>query len=251
MTAPAMACSSASTTSKRSDLSPSSLSAHSVTIDEMARFGSPPGSGKPGDDETRFTPYGQRGPQPPGPPPAPFGPPGPGHHPGGPGPNPGNAPTQYASYNPFDEEPTTDPNVAALAPTPWFRRRSVLIAWFGLIAVMLGVVIWGIVQLTSRGPGGGTTPEPSSSSTTSSATSSSTSSTTTSSESTSSTTARSAAPPPPKAPAPKAPSQQAPAPSEPPHHHRPHLPSLPSVITIPPVPKVPQLPTVITLPPHR
>ncbi|CAJ1496920.1 hypothetical protein [[Mycobacterium] holstebronense] len=183
-------------------------------------------------------PSAQRGPQPPGPPPAPFGPANPGRNPGY---EAGNAPTQYAPYNTFDEP--TDPqgtDFAALSSTPWFRRRSVLIAWFGLIAVMLAVVVWGIIQLTSRGPGGGTTPATSSSS-------SSTSSSTTSSSSAPSTTAPTAAPPR-QAPPQQPPAQQAPPASEPPHRHLPHL---PSVITIPPIPKVPELPTVITLPPRR
>ncbi|WP_164518048.1 hypothetical protein, partial [Mycobacterium sp. P7213] len=160
---------------------------------------------------------------------------------------PGNAPTQYASYQAFDEP--TDPqgtDFTAVSDTPWFRRRSVLIAWFGLIAVMLALVVWGIIQLTSRGPGGGTTPATSSSSTTSS-TSSTTTSSTSSSSSAPSTTAPTAAPPR-QAPPQQPPAQQAPPASESPRRRLPHL---PSVITIPPIPKVPELPTVITLPPRR
>ncbi|BBX24313.1 hypothetical protein MTER_37240 [Mycolicibacter terrae] len=220
----------------------------------MARFGSSDGSGKPGDDPTRSTQYTQRGPQPPGPQPAPFGPPGPGYNPGDPGYHPGNAPTQYNPvHNPFEQQipgeaDTTD--FAGVPPTPWFRRRSVLTAWFGLIAVMLGLVIWGIVQLTSRGPGGGSTaPQTSSSSSTSTTTSSSATTSSSTSESPSSTSAPPAAPPgqaPPQQPAPR----QPPVPSES-HRHLPRLPSLPSVITIPPIPKVPELPTVITIPPRR
>ncbi|ORV67684.1 hypothetical protein AWC09_16000 [Mycolicibacter hiberniae] len=194
-------------------------------------------------------PYGQRGPQPPGPAPAPMGPPRPGPHSADPSHHTGSAPTQYAAaYNPFEEQPAA-PTTDFAAPTalPWFRRRSVLIAWFGLIAVMLGLVIWGIVQLTSRGPGGTTTPQTtSSSSTTSSATSTTGSATTTPSS------APTAPPAPPRqAPPQQPPAQQAPPPEEPPNRYRPRLPALPSVITIPPVPKLPDLPTVITLPPHR
>jgi len=218
----------------------------------MARFGSSDGSGTPGDDPTRSTQYSRSGPQPPGPPPAPFGPAGPRQNPGDPGYHPGNAPTQYnPAYNPFEQQPASEADTAGFAaatPTPWFRRRSVLTAWFGLIAVMLGLVIWGIVQLTSRGPGGGSTaPETSSSSTTSTTTSSSTTTTTTT-ESSSSTSAPAA--PPRQAPPQQAPPQQPPAPGDS-HHRRPHLPPLPSVITIPPIPRVPELPTVITIPPRR
>lgn len=219
----------------------------------MARFGCSDGSGTPGDDPTRSTQYSRSGPQPPGPPPAPFGPAGPRQNPGDPGYHPGNAPTQYnPAYNPFEQQPASEADTAGFAaatPTPWFRRRSVLTAWFGLIAVMLGLVIWGIVQLTSRGPGGGSTaPETSSSSTTSTTTSSSTTTTTTTTESSSSTSAPAA--PPRQAPPQQAPPQQPPAPGDS-HHRRPHLPPLPSVITIPPIPKVPELPTVITIPPRR
>lgn len=212
----------------------------------MARFGSSDGSGDPGDDPTRSTQYGQRGPQPPGPRPAPFGPAGPGHNPGDPGYNPGNAPTQYAAYNTFDQQVPGDADTADFAaPTPWFRRRPVLIAWFGLILLMLALVIWGIVQLTSRGPGGGSTaPGTSSSSTTSTTTTTSSTSTSPSASTTP------AAPPPRQTPPQQQSPRQVPAPGET-HRHLPHLPSLPSVITIPPVPKVPELPTVITLPPHR
>lgn len=218
----------------------------------MARYGSSDRPGNPGDDPTRSTQYGQRGPQPPGPQPAPFGPAGLGPRPGEPGYHPGNAPTQYGpAYNPFDQQPAAEAdtaNFAAVTPTPWFRRRSVLIAWFALIAVMLGLVIWGIIQLTSRGPGGGSpATQTSSSSTTSTTTSSSTTSSTTPSESSSSTSAPPAAPPQ-QAPPQQPPAQQPPAPGE---SHRHRLPSLPSVITIPPIPKVPELPTVITIPPHR
>ncbi len=190
-------------------------------------------------------PYGQRGPQPPGPAPAPFGPANQARNTGDTGYHPGNAPTQYAPYSAFEEP--TDPqgtDFAALSDIPWFRRRSVLIAWFGLIAAMLAVVIWGIIQLTSRGPGGDTTPATSPSSTTSSTSSA----TTATSSSTAPSSTTSTAAPPRQAPPQQPPAQQAPPASEPPHHHLPHL---PSVITIPPIPKVPELPTVITLPPRR
>jgi hypothetical protein len=171
-------------------------------------------------------------------------------HPGNPGYQPGNAPTQYnPAYNQFEQQPPSDPdtaNFAAGSTTPWFRRRSVLIAWFGLIALMLALVIWGIVELTSRGPGGGgTAPASSSSSTTSTTSSSSTTSTSSSASSTSAAPAPSG-----QAPPQQPPPRQAPPPGET-HHHHPRLPSLPSVITIPPVPRVPELPTVITIPPHR
>lgn len=218
----------------------------------MARYGSSEGpSGGPGtpgnggEDPTRFSNYAGPGPgqRPPGPPPTPVGPPGQPYQ-------PSDAPTQYASYPP-PEYPQpgmpAGPDFGGAPPVPWFRRRPVLIAWVALIAAMIALVIWGIIQLTSRGPGPSTSPSGTSSSSTTSTT---TSSTTTTAPSTSAT--ESAAPPQPQAPHQEAPRQPAPAPAapteEPEHHH--HLPPLPSVITIPPIPKAPEIPTVITLPPH-
>ena len=214
----------------------------------MARFGSSNGPGNPGDDPYQTTRLNAQGAQPPGPSPVPFGPPNPVQQ-------PDSAPTQYASYIPLDQQQPAAPNageVAAPPPTPWFRRRSVLIAWMALIVAMLALVIWGIIQLTSRGPGGSTTPGTSSSSTTTSSTTSSSESSSSESSSTTSSTSSSATnepghPAPPAAP-PRGPQQPAPEGPEPTHHH--HLPPLPSTITIPPVPKFPELPTIITLPPH-
>ncbi|CAJ1493357.1 hypothetical protein MU0083_000277 [[Mycobacterium] kokjensenii] len=224
----------------------------------MASNGSSGGPRNPSDDETRAFPHSRGVPQRPGPSPAPFGPPGPSPRPGDTVYQPAGDQTRYAPFNAFDTPPQADnANFAAPVPTPWYRRRSVLAAWFGLIAVMLALVIWGIIQLTSRGPSSGGTGSQTSSSSSSTTTSSSTTSSTTSTTSSSTTSTSSSAPSttaPPAAPPPRQqqpPAQQAPVPSEEPRHRHPRLPSLPSVITIPPIPKVPEIPTVITLPPHR
>jgi hypothetical protein len=120
-------------------------------------------------------------------------------------------------------------------PTPWFRRRWVLITWSALVVLMIALVIWGIIQLISLGSDGSTVPSTQSSTTRSSTTT------------ISPTTTKGAATIPPARPPREAPAPGGP-PNEPPHH-RPHLPPLPSVITIPPLPNVPEAPTVITLPP--
>lgn len=224
----------------------------------MARFGSSDNSGQPGEDPTRSTQYSGPGSQYPGPNPAPFGPPD--------DYQPGNAPTQYAEYADYAAAPPSAPNPAMPEnmtfnpppPTPFYRKTPVLVAWVLLIVAMVAVIIWGIIQLASRGSGddstSGSSSETSSSSssaTTTSSTSATTSETSTTPSSTESSTAPQSEPPNSAPPRPQAP-QQAPTPNapqtEPEHKH--HLPPLPSTITIPPVPRVPELPTVITLPPH-
>lgn len=99
----------------------------------------------------------------------------------------------------------TDSPLPAQPPRPWFRRRWVLIIWIGLIAAMLALVMWGIIQLTSRGPDDDISPQIGSSS---SAVSSSPS---TSPESTTTSTADTDSPP------------SSDQPDEPHHHHHHHL----------------------------
>lgn len=200
----------------------------------MSRYGSSDNPGKPEDESTRRVDYGRQGAESYNPPPIPAGP----EY------GPGEVPTHYANYPapgqpaPRDEAQETVgfPAITEPGREPWFRRRSVLIGWFVLVAIMIALVLWGIVQLTSRGPE--RTPTPST-----------TSSTTTTTTPTTATTATTVEPP--AAPPGEAPPHQ-PPPAEPPAigppHHRPHLPPIPSVITIPPIPRVPEIPTVITLP---
>lgn len=159
-----------------------------------------------------------------------------------------------APYDPFDpntsstgqSEPTV-PDFAAISETPWFRRRSVLVAWLGLIAAMLALVVWGIIQLTSQEPSGGDTVPADQSSSTVSSTSDTANTTSTSASPTSSDQSPADQVPSDQTGSPQPPAQQSPQTSDQSPHHLPHL---PSVITIPPVPKLPELPTVITLP-HR
>ncbi len=158
---------------------------------------------------------------------------------------PDDEPTRYANHGGQQQRSPQSVDVADPPHTPWFRRRPVLIAWIALIVLMIALVIWGIIQLTSRGPGGTTAP-----STTSATTTTSTSATSTAT--TVKTTTPQAAPHTTAGPPPARPPGGAPAPAGPanePPHHRHHLPPLPSEITIPPMPRAPEVPTVITLPP--
>jgi cytoskeletal protein RodZ len=140
------------------------------------------------------------------------------------------------SQQAFEREPDgsaegADYPVPDGAPEPWYRNRVLLALWALMVALLLGLLIYGIVEL-SRGGGGAGGPATTTSSTT--PTESSTTSTTTT-PSTSTET-----PPPTETPeqAPP-PANGSPAPAEPPqHHHR--LPHIPSTVTLPH--------TVITLP---
>jgi hypothetical protein len=122
------------------------------------------------------------------------------------------------------------------APQPWYRSRLLLALWALMVALLVTLVIYGIVEL-SRG-GGGETGGPAT--TTSSVTP--TGSSTTTPTSTPSTTTET--PPPPETPeqTPEEvppPANGSPAPAEPPQHHH-HHPHIPSTVTLPH--------TVITLP---
>jgi hypothetical protein len=122
------------------------------------------------------------------------------------------------------------------APAPWYRNRVLLAVWATMVAILIVLIIYGLIQL-SHGGGGG--PFPTTPSTTSTPTQSST--TTPSAPSTTTTPPSTAtnAPPPETTPEEQPPPQEtSPAPGEPPHHHHLHI---PSTITLPH--------TVITLPP--
>lgn len=117
-------------------------------------------------------------------------------------------------------------------PTPWYRKPPLLIAWLVFVAILIGLIVYGITELLQGGQG--TSPSPSTSSTTTTTTTTTTAPTTTTTPSTSSAV---------EAPA-QQPTQQPtrqPSQQEPTHRH--HLPQVPSVITIPGVP------TAITVPP--
>lgn len=137
---------------------------------------------------------------------------------------PANPPDGFEQPEAFDDA----------EPTPWYRRPPLLIAWLVFVAILLGLIVYGISELLSGGQGTSPTPSTSRSSTTTTTTTTTTPTTTaTTTPSTSSAV---------EAPAqqPTQPPAQQPT-QEPTHRH--HLPPLPPSITIPGVP------TVITVPP--
>jgi hypothetical protein len=105
------------------------------------------------------------------------------------------------------------------APKPWYRNRVLLALWALMVALLLTLVIYGIVELSR---GGGETGGPAT--TTSSTTPARSSTSPTSSPSTTTET-----PPPPETPeqtpeeAPP-PANNSPSPAPPPRHHHLHLP---------------------------
>ncbi len=120
------------------------------------------------------------------------------------------------------------------APRPWYRSRVLLTLWVLMVALLLTLVIYGIVEL-SRG-GGTSIPSPHSSTTPTRSSTTSPASTTTAPSTT--TTAPPETPEQTPEEAPPPPANNSPAPAETPHHH--HHPHVPSTITLPH--------TVITLP---
>ncbi|OBI43648.1 hypothetical protein A5707_04440 [Mycobacterium kyorinense] len=161
----------------------------------------------------------------------------------GPPDNPSNQPTQRADYDPTAQQPTGPIESAQLAetdtpPTPWYRKRSLLAAWATVVAILVALIIYGLVELST---GGGGAPTPTTSSTSTTTTSPSTTTTTTTPAPSSS----SEPPPPPPPPAQNAPVPRQPAPAAP--HQPPHLPKLPPLPHIPSTITLPH--TVITLPP--
>jgi hypothetical protein len=187
------------------------------TIGAVARYGPP-------DDfdnqPTQHADYDMGGYQPPRPQPPPTVPSDP----------PPVPPDQFEAPGPVDEE---------TEPRPWYRKPVALIGWALMVLILIALIIYGITELLEGGQGTSHTP---------SNTTTTTPTTTTTTPPTTTTTTT----PPPTSSAVQPPPQQQPTqqPTQEPTHRRPHLPGdvphlppLPSVITIP------QVPTVITLPP--
>ena len=158
--------------------------------------------------------------------------------------DPSNRPTRMANYGAdgprprgSDDHPDyVESPEPESPPAPWYRNRSLLAVWATMVAILIVLIIYGLIQL-SRGGGGGpstTTPE-----TTPTRSSSPTPSTTPPSTTTtpppSPSSSEEQGPPVGNAPPPA----QAPPPAAPPEHHH-HVPHIPSTITL--------LHTVITLP---
>jgi hypothetical protein len=158
--------------------------------------------------------------------------------------DPSNRPTRMANYGAdgprppgSDDHPDyVESPEPESPPAPWYRNRSLLAVWATMVAILIVLIIYGLIQL-SRGGGGGpstTTPE-----TTPTRSSSPTPSTTPPSTTTtpppSPSSSEEQGPPAGNAPPPA----QAPPPAAPPEHHH-HMPHIPPTITLPH--------TVITLP---
>jgi hypothetical protein len=136
----------------------------------------------------------------------------------------------------FEHEPDqaaegADSAASDSAPEAWYRNRVLLAVWALMVALLVTLLIYGIVELSR---GGGETRGPATT----------TSSTTPTRSSTTSPTTTTETPPPPETPEqtpeePPPPANGSPAPAEPPQHHH-HLPHVPSTVTLPH--------TVITLP---
>lgn len=158
-----------------------------------------------------------------------------------------NQATQHADYGipdqPTSGEPAEHPpggfpqpeafDVLETEPTPWYRKPPLLIAWLVFVAILIGLIVYGITELLHGEQG--TSPTRSTSSTSTTTTTTTTPPTTTTTTPTTSSAVEAPAQQPTQQPT-RAPSQQVPT-------HRHHLPQVPSVITIP------GIPTVITVPP--
>jgi hypothetical protein len=135
------------------------------------------------------------------------------------------------TFVPFQSDDSDDPETE---PTPWYRKPVNLIIWAVAVLILIGLIIYGIVELIGGDQGTGNTP---SSTTTTTPTTTAPSTTATSSSPPATTT-----PPPTSTPVESPPPQPTHQPTQPPSSTHHHLPPLPSVITIPGGP-------VVTLPP--
>lgn len=145
------------------------------------------------------------------------------------GEDPANVPIRYPGDEPTGcQEPVDEPL------SPWYLKPGVLVLWGAVVAFLLAVVIWGIMQLVS-GDSGRSGPTPSVTTTTVSPTP-----VTTTTTATTTTPASTAAPT--TSEAPRTPAHRPAPPTTTGGIHLPHLP------TQFPLPK---LPTVIELPPRR
>jgi hypothetical protein len=107
-------------------------------------------------------------------------------------------------------------------PAPWYRNRSLLAVWATMVAILIVLIIYGLIQLSHGGGGETSTTTPSSTPTRSSTTTPPSTTTQPPPSSTSEEEPSGGNAPPPA---------QAPPPAEPPPHH--HLPHIPSTIPLP------------------
>lgn len=167
-----------------------------------------------------------------------------------------SAQTQHAPFGGGDyPAPHPPPDELSQVPTdqfepydpetefkPWYRKPVPLIGWSLVVAILIALIIYGIVQLIGENQGTVRTPH----TTTAPATSTTapiTTTTPTPAITTTTTVPPATTAPPATNPPVQPPRQTTQAP--PPHH--PHLPPLPP---LPPVITIPGVPTTITLPPN-
>ncbi|WP_204081216.1 hypothetical protein [Mycobacterium riyadhense] len=178
----------------------------------MARYGPPEDVNSA---QTQHAPLGRGGYPPPGPPPDELS----------------QFPTdQFEPYHPETEF------------KPWYRKPVPLIGWSLVVAILIALIIYGIVQLIGENQGTGRTPH----TTTPPVTSTTTTPITTTTPTPTTTVPPATTAPPATNPPVQPPRQTTQAP--PPHH--PHLPPLPPLPPLPSVITLPGVPTTITLPPN-
>jgi cytoskeletal protein RodZ len=149
-----------------------------------------------------------------------------------------------ANYGTVDSQPPGPgdyPDYAESAetespPDPWYRNRLLLAVWATMVAILIVLIIYGLIQLSQGSSGGPSTTTPSTTPTQSSTPTRSSTPTTTTAPPPPSSTPEEEQPPTENS----SPAAEPPPPAESPHHHH-HLPHIPSTITLPH--------TVITLPP--
>lgn len=135
-----------------------------------------------------------------------------------------------------EQPPPGDPFDQESEPTPWYRKPVLLAAWLVFVLILIGLIIYGLMELLGGNQGGTRIPTTSTTSTTTTPTTTPTTAITTTTPPSSSAVESPPVQQQPTQQPTRQPSQQAPT-------HRHHLPQLPSVITIP------EVPTVITVPP--
>ena len=160
----------------------------------------------------------------------------------GAGESPPPSPDDYPDYSQSAEPESPEQESP---PDPWYRNRLLLVVWATMVAVLIVLIIYGLIQLSHGTAGGPTTTTPSTTTPSTTPTRSSTPTTSTTTPPSTTTTP----PPPSSTPEEQGPPEdngpppaQSPAPEEPPRHrHHLHMPHIPPTITLPH--------TVITLPP--
>ena len=158
--------------------------------------------------------------------------------------DPSNRPTRMANYGAdgprppgSDDHPDyVESPEPESPPAPWYRNRSLLAVWATMVAILIVLIIYGLIQLSHGGGGVPSTTTPETTPTRSSSpTPSTTPPSTTTTPPPSPSSSEEQGPPAGNAPPPA----QAPPPAAPPEHHH-HMPHIPPTITLPH--------TVITLP---